>query len=246
MAAENTHFQQLILTFLPREISFFILTARENKYISKHLNSILNDLTWSKRWNSGFIWTDIHVCKPVLPHNPCQLSRQAQSIAMCEWLGQLKADQKKKKRTLLVLQPWITVIKCGGNKDTVFLKSVTWRRYSAAREREQKSPFDLLGCASCLPFLVIAWRSVVAAWRFTRTVALHLLCGAAVTSHDPLIPIKAQRNAEVTKASCEVSHCDYPPPPSAAPPRMSPALVQHFLWFYSQHFLSSSTDQQED
>lgn len=39
-----------------------------------------------------------------------------------------------------------------------------------------------------------------------------------------------------------------PTPPSAAPPRMSSTLVQHFLCFYSQHFLSlsSSPDQQED
>lgn len=105
-------------------------------------------------------------------------------------------------------------------------------------------------CWRCLDVFPVSFFSGYAMVRgcwFTLTVASAV--GATVTSHDTLIPIKAQRKAEVTKTSCEVSsHCARRPRPSAAPPRMSPAPVQHFLSFYSQHFLflSSSADQQED
>lgn len=102
---------------------------------------------------------------------------------------------------------------------------------------------ELVGAASCKGFWWLRHGKglmVDGGW-FTLTVAPTV--GATVTSPDTLIPIKAQRKAEVIKTSCGlivlVGH---------APPRMSPALVQHFLSFYSQRFLflSSSADQQED
>lgn len=105
-------------------------------------------------------------------------------------------------------------------------------------------------CWCCLDVFPVSFVSDYATVRscwFAFTVASTV--GATVTSPDTLIPIKAQRKAEVTKSSCEArSHCARRPRPSAAPPRMSPAPVQHFLSLYSQHFLflTSSADQQED
>lgn len=147
-----------------------------------------------------------------------------------------------KTRPLLLLKPWITVRKCGGNNDTVIY--FTDGTLPLAKESSEAC----LRCLDVFPGSFFSDYTRVRGGRwFTFTVASTV--GATVTSPDTLIPIKAQRKAEVTKTSCEVSsHCARRPRPSAAPPRMSPALVQRFLSFYSQHFLflSSSADQQED